>query len=938
MAIPTINFAGYVYNDAGTAVSGASVNLYAKNTTTTSLASDTTDSNGRWDINYTTAGTSGLDIQIQSGESYRRIKYQDKIHLEEVDTALLNIRGVEGAAAAMYFFADEGEDAGDRWNISVADAGVMTMGNDLNSQGTYVAHVTLTPNATVANSTFAVAGNLTVGNALTVTGTTTLNGNLVLGDAVASDTLTVGATLQGGTPLVFEGATADGHETSFVITDPTADRTITFPNLTGTVQLSGNPITGTTIDASTDFTIGNTVITDGVITDSTGLQLAANLDIDGTVDISGDLTLSAGGDGALVFGTAGENSIKIPDNQASALIIEEANNAYITFTTTNSSEAITVAKPTTFSGALDINAAVDISGDLTLSAGGDGALVFATAGENSIKIPDNQGSALIIEEANNAYMTFVTTDSSEAVSIAKTLTLSTVAAAGTDTDKFLVLDGSGNVDYRTGTQVLSDIGGTGATALDDISTGDAAASLVTTVGNITIDAQANDADVIIKVDDNGSAVTAVTFDGSDEGNALFVNDIKLISDSSVLSLGDGGDFTITHDGTTGATLAGNPITITSGGAATWSSSAGALTITSAAAATWSTAAGVLTIDGDDGIVLNTGGSGNVQVNENFLVGVDDTGYDVTFFGASAGAYMLYDQSEDKLVVMGASADATTSTGKLLLATSLTDVNANDVIGKVEFQAPHEAGGTDAITVAASIEAVAQGTFAADLNSTDLLFKTGHSEAATEKFRITSQGELGVGGANYGTDGQVLTSTGAGTAPAWENAAGGGSLEFVSKTTTTGTVSSISITGFTADSVYKMIGKKILMSGSGHVRMKPFLDGGGSVTTGACDYVVDRPGGSNVYTDQDYFELYTYGYEDDYFEFEVDFSTDTYGWIRGPGHPSGNTSNPNGYTYLYGHLHEAKYDTNKFSGFQMVNGGGNDFTSGCEILLYKWKES
>ena len=58
-----------------------------------------------------------------------------------------------------------------------------------------------------------------------------------------------------------------------------------------------------------------------------------------------------------------------------------------------------------------------------------------------------------------------------------------------------------------------------------------------------------------------------------------------------------------------------------------------------------------------------------------------------------------------------------------------------------------------------------------MNATDLIFYTGHSEAATEKFRFTSQGELGVGGTNYGTDGQVLTSTGAGTAPAWEDAGG-----------------------------------------------------------------------------------------------------------------------------------------------------------------------
>ena len=51
------------------------------------------------------------------------------------------------------------------------------------------------------------------------------------------------------------------------------------------------------------------------------------------------------------------------------------------------------------------------------------------------------------------------------------------------------------------------------------------------------------------------------------------------------------------------------------------------------------------------------------------------------------------------------------------------------------------------------------------------FYTGHSEAATEKFRFTSQGEIGVGGANYGTDGQVLTSGGAGAAAAWESVTG-----------------------------------------------------------------------------------------------------------------------------------------------------------------------
>ena len=169
-------------------------------------------------------------------------------------------------------------------------------------------------------------------------------------------------------------------------------------------------------------------------------------------------------------------------------------------------------------------------------------------------------------------------------------------------------------------------------------------------------------------------------------------------------------------------------------------------------------------------------TGAISSTGALTVGVDDTGHDVKFFGAAAGAFMLYDQSCDQLEIRGASADATTSTGKLLLSTSLTNVNANDVIGSINFQAPAEAGGTDAIAIAAGIRAVAQATFTCAVNATDLIFYTGHSEAATEKFRFTSQGEIGIGGANYGSDGQVLTSTGGGTAVAWECASGGGPTE------------------------------------------------------------------------------------------------------------------------------------------------------------------
>jgi len=166
-------------------------------------------------------------------------------------------------------------------------------------------------------------------------------------------------------------------------------------------------------------------------------------------------------------------------------------------------------------------------------------------------------------------------------------------------------------------------------------------------------------------------------------------------------------------------------------------------------------------------------TGAISTTGAVTVGACDTGLDVKFFGASAGAFMLYDQSCDQLEIRGASADAATSTGKLLLTTALTNINACDVIGSINFQAPLEAGGTDAVAIAAGIRAVAQATFTCAVNATDLIFYTGHSEAAAERFRFTSQNEIGIAGANYGTDGQVLTSGGAGAAVAWECAGGGG---------------------------------------------------------------------------------------------------------------------------------------------------------------------
>ena len=60
--------------------------------------------------------------------------------------------------------------------------------------------------------------------------------------------------------------------------------------------------------------------------------------------------------GSLTFSAAtGNNKINIPDNLADALTIGEGANAYITLTSTDASEEITLVKNTTVSGTLDVN-------------------------------------------------------------------------------------------------------------------------------------------------------------------------------------------------------------------------------------------------------------------------------------------------------------------------------------------------------------------------------------------------------------------------------------------------------------------------------------------------------------------------------------------------------------------------------------------------------
>ena len=110
---------------------------------------------------------------------------------------------------------------------------------------------------------------------------------------------------------------------------------------------------------------------------------------------------------------------------------------------------------------------------------------------------------------------------------------------------------------------------------------------------------------------------------------------------------------------------------------------------------------------------------------------------IIYFGNDQDVTLTH--NADKGLILKHKATADDKPVSLTLQTGETDIAADDVIGKIEFQAPDEGTGTDAILVAAGIQAVSEGDFSSSSNATKLSFLTGASEAAAEKMSIASSG-------------------------------------------------------------------------------------------------------------------------------------------------------------------------------------------------------
>ena len=132
---------------------------------------------------------------------------------------------------------------------------------------------------TTYNSTAGDVGD--IADLLSATGTIASSTDIV--EAVTAMNTEIAALKAGTsvfeTKIVFEGATDDANETTLVVTDPSADRTITLPNLTGTVSLldATETLTNNTLTAPTlTSAVLNTAVSGTAILDEDNMASDSN--------------------------------------------------------------------------------------------------------------------------------------------------------------------------------------------------------------------------------------------------------------------------------------------------------------------------------------------------------------------------------------------------------------------------------------------------------------------------------------------------------------------------------------------------------------------------------------------------------------------------------------------------------------------------------------
>ena len=209
-------------------------------------------------------------------------------------------------------------------------------------------------------------------------------------------------------------------------------------------------------------------------------------------------------------------------------------------------------------------------------------------------------------------------------------------------------------------------GGGTSVAADNISTGDAAVSIATTSGNITIDAQASDADILFKGTDDTSDITALQLDMSDAGKAIFNGAIS----ATTITLSADGGVIVPDDGNIGSASSTAAMQISSGGIVTFADDikikdGGTIGVASAATAITIASTGIVTFV-DDIVIKDAGTIGSASATG--AIGISSAGV-VSFvdnislvdgkkaiFGTNSDISIQYDEATTDSLVLSSDVD------------------------------------------------------------------------------------------------------------------------------------------------------------------------------------------------------------------------------------------------------------------------------------------
>ncbi len=160
---------------------------------------------------------------------------------------------------------------------------------------------------------------------------------------------------------------------------------------------------------------------------------------------------------------------------------------------------------------------------------------------------------------------------------------------------------------------------------------------------------------------------------------------------------------------------------------------------------------VETVDtGTDGNVsIKTEGTERLKVRNDGIVDIGGTGANTVNFNVKGTA--------------GSGAGLTGNIGKVNIGSSYSNSPNSEGVALGQLIFGHGTNASGPI-----VEGSAGGSWSTNNLPSQLKFYTvpASSTTQTERLRISKDGALGIGGANYGTSGQVLTSGGTSAAPSW----------------------------------------------------------------------------------------------------------------------------------------------------------------------------